>query len=83
MFEPIHYESLDFRTRCQIRRMESLTGAPRDEIIRNAIYQYFQYVMATVSDEQLEAERKRVYNDSSQDSERRASWIEAGRDARR
>ena len=76
MFEPIQYESLDFRTRCQIRRIECLTDEPRDEVIRNAIDLYFQKVMATVTDEQLESARKRL---DEGDPSRRASWIQPSR----
>ena len=82
MFEPIQYESLDFRTRCQIRRIESLTGEPRDEVIRNAIDGYFQKVMATVTNEQLEAERTQ-FDEGSRDPSRRASWLQPSRGSQR
>jgi len=60
MFEPVQIESLDFRTRCQIRRMEDLTGQTTAEVIRTAVDLYFQQVMATATDEELAAARKQV-----------------------
>ena len=61
MFEPIDIESCDFQTRCQIRRMEGITGESRSQVIRKAIDEYYQRVMATATEEQLQAERDEIY----------------------
>lgn len=60
MFEPIDYDSLDLRTRCQIRRMEGITGESRSQVIRKAIDEYYQRVMAAATEEQLQRERDAV-----------------------
>jgi hypothetical protein len=63
MFEPIDIDSLDFRTRCQIGRMESLTGDSRSEVVRKAIDEYYRRVMASATEEQFEAERRAMDRD--------------------
>jgi len=57
MFEPIDIDSRDFQTRCQIRRMECITGESRSQVIRKAIDAYYRRVMAAATEEQLQKER--------------------------
>lgn len=59
MFEPIDFDSRDFQTRCQIRRIEYITGQSASQVICRAIDEYYQRVIAAATDEQLQAEREK------------------------
>lgn len=56
MFGPIDVDSLDFQTRCQILRIEAITGESRSTVIRKAIEERYQRVVASATDEQVQAE---------------------------
>lgn len=59
MFEPIDIDSRDFQTRCQIRRMEYITGQSASQVICKAIDEYYKRVIAAATEEQLRVEREK------------------------
>ena len=59
MLGPIDYDSLDFQTRRQIMRLESITCESRPEILRKSVDLYYQHVMAAATEEQLQAASRR------------------------
>ena len=60
MLGPIDIDSLDFQARCQLLRLEFITGESRAENLRRAVAIYYQEVMAAATDEQLREANRRA-----------------------
>lgn len=50
---PIDIDSLEFQTRCQIRRISELTGQSKSQVVSRAIEDLYRRVLAAASDQEL------------------------------